>query len=83
MSIQLQRILAEDTALQKKSIRGTGAIADFAQPIHTLIGVDANDGTRTRPRFHDSRHAEVGDLQRRRTRIGVDALGIGFRHFTG
>ena len=74
--VELQRILADNTALQKKRIRGAGAVAHLAEAVNTLVGINANDRTRTRSRLHHVSHAQIGNLQRGGTRIRVHRLGI-------
>ena len=68
----VERILAQHAALQKQRIGGAGAVADFAQSVDALVGVEANDGAGAGTGLEHGGHAQVGDLQRGRARVGVD-----------
>ena len=76
-SIHLQRVLVENPALQHQRVGGAGAIPDLAESVHSLVGVNANDGARAGSGLHHCCHAHVRDPQRRRTGIGVDPFGVG------
>src|SRR5580704_8004120 len=65
--VELQRILAQNPALEKQGISGARAITDLPQTVHSLVGIDANDWARARARLHHSGYAQVYDLQRRGT----------------
>jgi len=75
--VELQRVLAKKAALQKESIGWTRAVANFAQPVDALIGVNPDDGARARPWLDDRRNAKIDDFQRRGTGVDVDSL-VGF-----
>src|SRR6266849_10169218 len=70
--VELQRVLAQNAALQKQRVSGAGAVPHFSQSIDALISINTNDRTGTGTGLHDRRHAQVRDLERRRTRIGID-----------
>ena len=76
--VDLERILARDAALEHQRVGRTGAVAHLAQPVHALVGVDADNRAGER-RLDDGSHAQVRDLQLGRTRIRVDVLRIRFR----
>jgi hypothetical protein len=76
--IQLQRVLAHDATLQEKRVSRTGAVANFAQAVHALIGINPDDGAGAGSRLHNSSYAHIGDLQRGRGGIGIYAFGIRF-----
>ena len=50
-SVELQRVLADNAALQKQSVRRAGAVPDFPQAIHSLVGIETNDGQGLGPGF--------------------------------
>ncbi len=77
--VELQRVLAQNPTLQKQSVGCAGAVTNFAESIYSLIGIDANDRAGTGPGLDDRGHAQIRNLERRGTRVGVDALGIGLR----
>src|SRR5262249_1772827 len=72
--IELERVFAEEAALQEQRIGWAGAVTHFAKAIDALIGVDSDDRTGTRARFLDDGYAQVGDFQLGRTGVGIDAL---------
>src|SRR5437899_658572 len=59
--VELEGILAQYPALEKQRIRRAGTVADFAQSVDSLIGIDANDWARARARLHHSGYAQVCD----------------------
>ncbi len=72
--IDAQRILAEHAALEHHRVLRARDIAHLAQAVDALVGVDADQHARTRPRLHDHRIAHVGDLQARRARGEIHIL---------
>ena len=78
--VDVAGVLAENPALQLQRVILARAIADFAQSIDALVGIDADDGGghRNSPHHHDP---HVGDLQIGRFGIGVGVLGKRFERF--
>ena len=78
--VDVERVLAHDAALENHGVLIVGHIADLAQTVHALIGIDANDRARTWPGFLDHGVAHVGDLQLGRVAVAVYMLqcGLGF-----
>ena len=68
----IERVLIQQAALEKQRVGGAGAVADFAQSIDALVGVEADDGARAWSRFRHDGHAKIGDLERGRAGVGVD-----------
>ncbi len=64
--VELQRVLADDAALQKQGVSGAGAVAYFTKSVNALIGIDSNDRAGTGAGLDHRSDAQVGDLQRRR-----------------
>jgi hypothetical protein len=78
--VDVERILAHDAALEDHGVLIVGHIADLAQTVYALVGVDANDRTGTWPWFLDNGVAHVGDLQLGWVAVAVYMLqcGLGF-----
>src|SRR5581483_4824778 len=62
--VDAQRILAEQSAFEHHGILRAGDVAHFAQAIDALIGVNADERARARPRLDDHRVAHIGNLER-------------------
>src|SRR5260370_9806442 len=79
--VDVERVLANDAALENHGVLIVGHIADLAQTVHALIGIDANDWARTWPGLLDHGVAHVSDLQLRRVAVAVCMLqrGLGLR----
>src|SRR6266576_5770023 len=57
--VELEGILAQYPALEKQGVSRARAVADFAQPVDSLVGIDANDWARARTRLHHGGYAQV------------------------
>src|SRR5260370_37994371 len=79
--VDVERVLANDAALENHGVLIVGHIANLAQTVHTLIGINANDRARTWPGFLDHGVAHVSDLQLGRVSVAVYMLqcGLGLR----
>ena len=77
--VKFQRVFTENAAFQEQCIGRACSVPDFAEAVNTLVGIDANKGTRTWAGFHNSRNAKICDLQLGRARVGIDGPGKGFR----
>src|SRR5207248_3748606 len=80
-AVELQRIFANDAALEKQCISSARAIANFAKSVHALIGINTNDRAGTWAGLHNRRHPHVSNLQPRRTRVRVHRLWISLDGF--
>ena len=69
--VDVARVLAEDPALQHQRVAFVAPVAHFAPADQPLVRIDADDGHRERGARHD-RHAQIGDLQRRRFGRAID-----------
>ena len=59
--VHIARVLAQQHALELQRILFVAGVAHLAQPIHALVGVDAQDGIVVVAGHHGD--ANVGDLQ--------------------
>ena len=80
--IDVARILAEDTALEKERVSGTRSVANFAQTVDALVGIDANEWTGHRRTGHHG-NAQLRNFQIGRAGILVDVLHGGFECVAG
>jgi hypothetical protein len=74
-----ERVLAYHAALQKKRVCGAGTVANLAEPVDALVGIEPDDGAGTRPGLPHGGNAQVGNPESGRTGIGIDILkgGLG------
>src|SRR5262249_61927454 len=80
--VDVAGILLQQAALEHEGIVLAGAVADFAEAVYALVGVDADDRA-VHGRAADGEDTEVGDLQSRRLGVGVGVLRQGFGRFAG
>jgi hypothetical protein len=71
--VDVARILVQQPALEHQRVLRAGAVADLAEAIDSLVGVDADQRARHRRPRH-RRHPQIRDLQRRRLRVRVRIL---------
>jgi hypothetical protein len=64
--VDVQRILADNAALQHHCVLRTCDIAHLAQAVDPLVGIDPDQDAGARARLDHHRIAHVGNLQRRR-----------------
>jgi hypothetical protein len=80
--VDVAGVLAEEAALQHEGVVLAGAIANLAQAVDPLVGIDADQRTRHGRARHGG-HAKVRDLQLGRLGIGVDVLRVSFQSLPG
>jgi len=61
--VKFQRVFTENAAFQEQCIGRACSVPDFAEAVNTLVGIDANKGTRTWAGFHNSRNAKIWEMQ--------------------
>ncbi|MCX6630550.1 MAG: hypothetical protein NTW28_23290 [Candidatus Solibacter sp.] len=71
--LRAHRVLAEKHALEDQRVVLATGIADFAETVDALVGVDADDGVVVVSGNRQSTH--VGDLEIAGGRVGIDGAG--------
>ena len=79
--VELQRVFANESALEKKRVGCTGSVANLSETINSLVRIEANDWARTRSGFYHRGHAHIGDLQLRRRGVGVYRFRVSLKRF--
>src|SRR6516225_11817707 len=72
-AIHVDRVFAQQAALEHQGVTWAGAVAHLTQPLDALVGVNPDDGA-GHGRTRDYGNAQIGDLQPRGAGMGIDVL---------